>query len=568
MMKRNFALYALVAMVFAATVVTGCSDPEPEPVKVSSITVSPSTHTLEIGGTVTLTAAVQPSDAENKTYTWSSSDNGVASVSSAGVVTANGAGTATITATANDGSNAKGTATITVNPVPVTIAASSNLNLNNVNEITYSAIAASAGSEEGVNGSTPPHIVTVAATDNVEKLTLSLTTDSDGLNAILGSMGLTAPFELGSLSAEQAAAIALIGFPTGDEVKGKSSVLIPLDGLFGVIATQIPGGINQFDIKIEAEDANGEEAEPKTLKLKFIDDVTVWGAIAGDGFDITEVQVINKSEAAGESRKIDITSRDGIENLFVEIDNARINAMIPGGFPADLDLANPGANAQLLAMIGQMGLTLPSGDDVKGKTQLSLNMTAGFIGALVSLGEGTTAIKLTVVDAADHAVTETLTITIVDDLKLTITGDGIGGEPLWIGTSNAGETPVVVNIEAVQGIENFKVLITSSSAAFTGGLTELNLTNEFDLANPDEALSGSLAAIAAMGIELPSGNAVKGRTALEFDITSFIPMIFGVRSLAGEEGTCSVDFKLTVTDGKGKTETQTIKLSLGPDTRR
>ncbi len=128
--------------------------------------------------------------------------------------------------------------------------------------------------------------------------------------------------------------------------------------------------------------------------------------------------------------------------------------------------------------------------------------------------------------------------------------------------------PVVVNIEAPQGIENFKVLITSSSPAFTGGLTGLNLTREFDLANPDEALAGTLAGLAAMTppVVLPNGDTVKGDAELEFNTTSFIPMIFGVRMEAGETGECTANFKLTVTDKKGTTTTKTIKLSLVDDT--
>jgi hypothetical protein len=144
-----------------------------------------------------------------------------------------------------------------------------------------------------------------------------------------------------------------------------------------------------------------------------------------------------------------------------------------------------------------------------------------------------------------------------DSLKVTITGDGIGGTPLEIKESEAGTVPVKVTILAPQAIENFKVQIFTENPVFMGGLTGMGLNGEFDLANPGplaDALSSPL-------VGLPNGDAVKGKTELEFDITAFIPMIFQVTGMAGG-GDLNVDFKLTVTDKANKTESATIKLSL------
>jgi hypothetical protein len=143
-----------------------------------------------------------------------------------------------------------------------------------------------------------------------------------------------------------------------------------------------------------------------------------------------------------------------------------------------------------------------------------------------------------------------------DSLKVTITGDGIG-TTLEIKESQAGTTPVKVAIKAPQGIENFKVQITTDNPVFTAGLTGMGLNGEFDLANP-----GPLAeALSNPAVNLPNGAAVKGKTELAFDITNFVPMIFGITGEAGG-GNLTVDFKLTVTDTKGTTDTKTIKLSL------
>ncbi len=168
-------------------------------------------------------------------------------------------------------------------------------------------------------------------------------------------------------------------------------------------------------------------------------------------------------------------------------------------------------------------------------------------------------------DAAGHAASETLTITIVDDLKVEITG-AVGGDPIEINMSDAladpiAIDPVAVTISAPQGIETFMVSIDSSSAAFMGGLAEMSLNEEFDLANPGEALGLTLVGVGLIDPTKP----VKDATEVEFDITNFIPMIFGVRAVAGETGDCTADFTLKVTDTKGTTKEATIALSLIDD---
>ncbi len=563
-MKKNFALSALAVIVAVAFVFTGCKDSEPDPVKVSSITVSPATETLEIGGTVTLTAAVLPADADNKLYTWSSSDDAKASVSKAGVVTAKAAGRVTITATASDGSNAKGTATITINeavvPPATVVAFASGLSLSDVNSFNYSEIVTAEGA--------PAKDLSVeVSSQSIGNITIKLITDNELIGSNLPT-GVAEGIALGGpVNLELAAILDAIfngGLPFGDNVVGKQQVELDFSAIQPLIAS-IPGGVNQFDIEIKAEDADSSVVSvTKTLKLKFVDDVTVWGAIAGDGFDIDEEQVINISGAASESRKIDITSLTGIEKLLVNIENPMIDA-ITGGLP-ELDLATPGNNAALLRTIAGMGLVLPSGDAVKGKTALTIDMDAAFIGALVGLGEDTTVIKLTVEDAAGHAVTKTLTITIVNDLSLQITGS-VGETPIEIKMSDAladpiAIDPVAVDIVADQGIKNFMVEIDSSSIAFKTALGLFHVTGAFDLANPGEDLAGSLTTVGLLDPETP----IKDATELRFDVTQFIPLIFQVRNqMSQETGDFTASFRLIVTDGANQTKSATIALDLVDD---
>jgi hypothetical protein len=550
-MKKYFAFVAIAALVLAFT---GCKDDEPEPpkdVKVTGVTVTPATLTLDIGAKETLNKAVVPSNATNQNVNWASDKPAVATVNaSTGEVTAVAEGTAIITATAADGSGAKGSATVTVNPAVVvpTVTITSPLSLTEVNEIKYSeAIDAEGKPAKDIS-------VTVAATDGIGSLALKLGTANEAINAVLTQMGIAEGFELGSLTEEQAGLLAGFfgeGLPTGENVVGKESVTLNFSALLPLVVT-IPDGVDPFDIEIAAKDVNDVEATPATLKLKFVDD-TPYVTIVGREFDIDEAQTILVSAKDDTSVAVDIAALKGIENLFVEItstSDAFSGALAAIGLSEKFDLANPGALATALT-----GLQLPNGEAVKGKTELEFNLTS-FIPMLfgfIEQGDFDASFKLTVADAAGHEMEKTLTLKLVNDMFVSITGSGID-QVLEIKKSEAEETAVDIDIVAPQGIENFKIQITSSSELFIGALAAMEMDGEFDIANPGE-LGTALTQIGIM-----NGEAVKGQKEIGFHISSFVPIIFNL------VGTCTADFALTVTDTKGTTESKTVKLSLVDDT--
>lgn len=566
---------ALAAMAFTATALTGCKDdpaPTPDPVKVTSVAFKATpTAALEVGAEFTFEVTVLPENAENKNVTWASSNTAVATVS-AGKVTAVAAGKTTISATAADGSGKKAEFEVTVNVAvtepTVTIAFAEGLNGSGVNEIKFSeALDADGDPAKDLS-------VTVAATDNIASITLKLTTDNDLINEALAQMHIADGFELGTLPAQLAGALAGFfgdGLPTGEAVVGKPSVKLDFSAVSAFITggdTPILGGVDQFDIEINAADANGLEAETKTLKLKFVDDVTEWCAIEGDGFDIAEEQVINKSKVADAAINIDITSLAGIDKFLLDIDNAGLNSMLNlAGLGGEFDLANlTPAQEAAMGTMGTMGLTLPFGDEVKGETKLGFELGSTFFTRLFGLGGGPTTFKMTVEDAAGHSVTETLTLNLVDDLKVEITG-AVGEDPIEINMSDAladpiAIDPVAVDVVAPQGIETFVVEIDSSSDAFMTALTIFKITGAFDLADPGEELAASLTTVGLLDPEKP----IKDATEVTFDVTKFIPLIFQVRSqMSQETGDFTADFKLTVTDKKGTAKEATIKLSLIDD---
>lgn len=218
--------------------------------------------------------------------------------------------------------------------------------------------------------------------------------------------------------------------------------------------------------------------------------------------------------------------------------------------PANATLAI-GGTKQLQAAV------LPADADNKSVTWSSNKEDVATVnastGLVTAVAEGTATITATAADGSGKTGIATITVS----PAVSIDGDGID-EPLEIKATEAGEVPVVVDIAASKGIENFMVEIVSSSEAFMGGLAAMGITGEFDLANPGDlsvVLSGP-------AVGLPNGEAVKGETELEFDITAFIPKIFAVRAMGGEFGNCTVAFNMTVTDTEGASDEATINLNL------
>ncbi len=218
--------------------------------------------------------------------------------------------------------------------------------------------------------------------------------------------------------------------------------------------------------------------------------------------------------------------------------------------PANATLAI-GGTKQLQAAV------LPADADNKSVTWSSNKEDVATVnastGLVTAVAEGTATITATAADGSGKTGIATITVS----PAVSIDGDGID-EPLEIKATEAGEVPVVVDIAASKGIENFMVEIVSSSEAFMGGLAAMGITGEFDLANPGDlsvVLSGP-------AVGLPNGEAVKGETELEFDITAFIPKIFAVRAMGREFGNCTVAFNMTVTDTDGASDEATINLNL------
>lgn len=139
-------------------------------------------------------------------------------------------------------------------------------------------------------------------------------------------------------------------------------------------------------------------------------------------------------------------------------------------------------------------------------------------------------------------------------------GDIKSNDPTRIvktGTDSEGidtyDPEVTIVVEAEYKIKNFYVEIISDILT-EDVLTGVGLASSFDLTAP-----GELETMLRDNLGFPTGSAVLNKTAVEFSITSFIPLLDMVAS-SSEIRNAVHQFKLTVIDQKGNKEIQTLKL--------
>lgn len=114
---------------------------------------------------------------------------------------------------------------------------------------------------------------------------------------------------------------------------------------------------------------------------------------------------------------------------------------------------------------------------------------------------------------------------------------GINYSKDWVGDA-------IVTIDCPEGFAKLEVVIDSD--CLTPEVLEgVGLAEKFDLANPGELSEG------LEGLGFPIGDAVLGKTTINFNITDFVPML---NIYSGKS-----DFIITVTDSKGATSTLTLK---------
>ncbi len=211
----------------------------------------------------------------------------------------------------------------------------------------------------------------------------------------------------------------------------------------------------------------------------------------------------------------------------------------------------------LLPLLGEDAkVTISAGSDIEVVFTRAEKRTAHFM-----LPEGSTTMAVSFTGVIENeAVNHNKLITditngqdiiidyVVDDLvkpKVDPTAPLITSETLNIDGVNVITEDIIAKVDVVapNGIEKFEVEIISAQLT-KEELQNVGLDSEFDLANPGDLVQP----LTELGF--PTGNAVKSKTQLEFDITNFMQL------LAFFQGTHQ--FKLTITDAKGLITTKTL----------
>jgi hypothetical protein len=284
-------------------------------------------------------------------------------------------------------------------------------------------------------------------------------------------------------------------------------------------------------------------------------------SIAGDGFDIDDVQDITYTEATtppGFPVKVNITSARGIDKLLIEITSSSKvfeEALVGMGFVPGADLANP--EGLLLESLEGLGGMLPYGEQVKGKAELAFDITSFIPMIFTVAGECTADFKLTAMDDTEVQATKTLKLNLIDDRPGAVSIAGEGFDIDQMVTNPADGATFKIKIEATKGIENLLVNITSTSQTLNGVLGVAGLTGEFDIANPSAELEQALGMLEGA---LPYGADVKGKNELTLDATGLVPIL--TQFTGGTD--CSIFIAMTVKDRDALSASKTLKLNFGP----
>ena len=143
-------------------------------------------------------------------------------------------------------------------------------------------------------------------------------------------------------------------------------------------------------------------------------------------------------------------------------------------------------------------------------------------------------------DGEDNEGGETSTIS--------ISGKDLGGKSFNIDETQTitAATTLIVGINASDGIKNLNVAISSTNESFADDVA--SQLGSFDLVNPGDKEE----AISELG--LPYGDAIRGKTELDFDISTFTGLLIPFK------GTHT--FNISVTDNQGKTESKSLVINV------
>ena len=266
--------------------------------------------------------------------------------------------------------------------------------------------------------------VSISAPATITGFTVSI--DSPALTEdMLTTVGLAKELDLVNPGSMEGA-LQSFGFPVGDEVKDKTSVLFDVSKLVPLIA-QIHNETSDHKFILKVTDANGKTTtKTLTCHLTGIEAPT----IALEGGDIDQPQEIVEAM----SLKVNIAAPGTIAGFTVTIDSPALTEEIltGAGLAKELDLVNPGDMAGTLGTYG-----FPVGDAVKDQTTVMLDIST-LVPMIAKVYNETSDHKfiLKVTDAKQQTTTKTLTCHLTAKTTIAYNNDA----DLWANTATVTAT--------------------------------------------------------------------------------------------------------------------------------
>lgn len=191
--------------------------------------------------------------------------------------------------------------------------------------------------------------------------------------------------------------------------------------------------------------------------------------------------------------------------------------------------------------------------NIAGATELAFDLSA-LMKELHTQYSGTHTFTLSVADKNGSSTTVALNITagVVLDPNVQWVGYDIDQRyDIVPGDDNT----MVIKVTAKEGIKSLVITIGGKLADPALGLLKIaNIPDSFDLVNPGLALDGNDLATKLAGLGFPTGDDVKDKTEMEFDITTFKSML--------QVAPGATDFKVTLTDNADNVIEKTMMINL------
>lgn len=236
-------------------------------------------------------------------------------------------------------------------------------------------------------------------------------------------------------------------------------------------------------------------------------------------------------------------------------------------------------NSDLATVAQEIGLSQEGGLELVSGLSTTAKIILGGWGFPISNVGGETEVNFNLSPLMkalhrDYAGNHTLTFTVADskggvtEQEVVITS-GIVLDPNieWVGYDitkrydirKDDNNTMKIQVTAKNGIKSLEVTIDGALSAVndktgTSLLDDVKLPSSFDLVNPGQNLAGGDLAVNLTGLGFPTGDDVKDKTQLSFDITSFKSMLVVA---AGYN-----DFKLKLTDNEGNVVEKSMMINM------